>query len=170
MSSAGWPVRFIARRRSAMRLTTPVDVSLCTTTTAFSSRARVVFQPLLERFRRRASAPRAWHVLDDEAEPLRDLPPRDVREPAGFENQNAIAGRQRIDERRFGGAGTRRRKNHDRVRACGRRLSAARAPRGQARRTRVRGDRSSPARSLSAHDRERSSALESAGNDVLYVS
>ena len=39
ISSAGWPLRFIARRRSAMRLTTPVDVSLCTTTTAFNSRA-----------------------------------------------------------------------------------------------------------------------------------
>ena len=39
INNAGCPLRFIARLRSAMRLTTPVDVSLCTTTTALNSRA-----------------------------------------------------------------------------------------------------------------------------------
>ena len=98
-----------------MRLTTPVDVSLCTTTTAFSSRARVVLQALLERFRRGAAPPRARHVFDDEAEPFGDLPPRDVREPAGFENQNAIAGRERVHQRRFGRTGSGRREHDDRA-------------------------------------------------------
>ncbi|MHC2694711.1 hypothetical protein ACVME9_007202 [Bradyrhizobium liaoningense] len=39
ISSAGWPVRSIAARISAMRLVAPVEVSLCTTMTALMVRA-----------------------------------------------------------------------------------------------------------------------------------
>ncbi len=81
----------------------------------FQLARRVVFQALLECFRRRAAAPRPRHVFDVEAEPFRDLSPRDMREPAGFENQNAIAWRERIHERRFGRAGARCREYDDRT-------------------------------------------------------
>ncbi len=74
----------------------------------------VVLQPLLERFRRCAAPPRAGHVLHDDAQTLGDVPPGNVREPAGFEDENAIAGRERVGERRFGGTGARRGKYHDR--------------------------------------------------------
>ena len=45
MKSAGWPARSIAARISAIRLVTPVEVSLWTTQTAFSrcSRSAVNF-------------------------------------------------------------------------------------------------------------------------------
>ena len=103
----------------------------------------VVLQALLEGFGRRAAAPRARHVFDVQAEPFRDLPPRDVREPAGFENQNAIARRERVHERRFGGAGAGCGEHDDGPARAENRLQPARAPRGQGRRTRGRGDRSS---------------------------
>jgi len=40
-------------------------------------------------------------------EPFGDVFPRHIREPAGFENDDTIARRQRVDERRFACAGPR---------------------------------------------------------------
>ena len=87
------------------RRATPVEVSLWTTQTALISFVRVL--------RRLASigcgsAPCASRLVDElqalEAEALGHLLPQ-RGELAGLEHQHAVAGRQRVDERRFPGAG-----------------------------------------------------------------
>jgi hypothetical protein len=74
----------------------------------------VVAEQLLEIDIGRAAAPVSRHIGDIETQPLRHLTP-DLREMSGLEDEHAIARRQRVDERRFGGAGAGRRKDDDRT-------------------------------------------------------
>ena len=96
MNSAGWRARSIASRISAMRLVTPVEVSLCTTQTALTACSRVGGKLLLDQRRIDAVPPVARHELDFEPEPRRHLPPQG-REMAGLEHQHPVARRQRVD-------------------------------------------------------------------------
>ena len=104
---AGWPARSIAARIDGMSVVTPVEVSLCTTQTALIAWPRVRAQPLLDLGRSCAVAPVAGHEVDDELQPLGELLPQ-RRELAGLGHQHAIAGRQRVDQRRFPRAGAAR--------------------------------------------------------------
>ncbi len=123
MNSAGWPARSIAWRMSGMRLVTPVDVSLWTTSTALIRVRAILGQLGLDDRRIDAAAPVAGHEVDHQAELLGHRPPQ-RREMARLEHQHAIARRQRVDERGFPGAGARRRVDHDRPRGLEDRLQA----------------------------------------------
>ena len=61
-----------------------------------------------------AATPVAGHVVDLQAESFGHLSPHQ-REVAGLENQHAVAGRQRVHQRGFGGAGAGRRKHDHRA-------------------------------------------------------
>ena len=91
-----------------MRLVTPVDVSLWTTQHRLDRVRAVGGERRLDQRGDRRRAPVAGNEVDDEAEPLGHLAPQ-RREVAGLEHQHAIAGRQRVDERRFPRAGAGRR-------------------------------------------------------------
>ncbi len=71
----------------------------------------VLFQLRLDRRRIDAAAPVGGNEIDREAEFGRHLVPQGS-EVAGLEHQHAIAGGERIDERRFPGAGARGRIDH----------------------------------------------------------
>ena len=89
-----------------MRVVTPVDVSLWTTSTALIACARSSASFASTTRRIDAAAPVAGHEVDDEAELLRHRAP-ERREVAGLEHQHAVARRQRVDERGFPRAGAR---------------------------------------------------------------
>src|SRR5229473_1477082 len=93
--SAGCLARSIAARTSGTRLVTPVEVSLWTTITALRA------WPLSAASR---ASPVAGYVLDRDAQSLRELLPEGGEMP-GLEGEHAIARRERVDERRFPGAG-----------------------------------------------------------------
>ena len=99
-------------RTSPMRDATPVEVSLCTTHTALMRLSLSARRRFVDRL---GSAP--WRQspceeLDLEAELRRHLLPQG-REVAGLGHQHAIAGRKRVDQRRFPGAGAGSRVDHD---------------------------------------------------------
>ena len=102
------------RRTAAMPEATPVEVSLWTTQTALMRAALVLGEPRLDRAGIDAVAPVARDDLGLQAELLRHPAP-ERREPAGLEHQDAVAGRERVDERRFPGAGARGRVDDDRL-------------------------------------------------------
>ena len=77
-----------------------------------------------------AVTPVAGDEVDDQAEPLRHLRP-ERRELAGLEHQHGIAGRQRVDERRFPCAGARRWIHDDRAGGLKHSLQAGRASRAR---------------------------------------
>ena len=74
---------------------------------------RVAAQDLLRALGIGAVAPVARHPHDLEPEPLGHRPPQ-RREVAGLEREHAVAGRERVDERRLPRAGARRRVDDDR--------------------------------------------------------
>ena len=113
-NSAGWPAASIALRISAIGDRQPVEVSLCSTQTALIS-----FFLSLRRCSSIAagSAPMRQSVLMNsglQAELLRHVLPQ-RRELAGLHHQHAVAGRQRVDQRRLPGAGAGRGVDDDRV-------------------------------------------------------
>ena len=63
-------------------------------------------EPRLDRCRVYAGSPVAGHEIDDEPEAVGHFSP-ERREMARLEHEHAIAGRQRVDQRRFPRAGTR---------------------------------------------------------------
>ena len=75
----------------------------------------IVDEPRVHSLRIDAVAPVARHELDAQPQPRRHVAPQ-RREMAGLEHQHGVAGRQRVDERRFPGASTRRGVNDDRAR------------------------------------------------------
>ena len=111
-SSASWPAASIAARISGTRLVTPVEVSLWTTITAAIDGS--LAQDLLRALGVGAVAPVARHPHDLEPEPLGHRAPQ-RREVAGLEREHAVAGRERVDERRLPRAGAGRRVDDDRA-------------------------------------------------------
>ena len=78
--------RSIACLIAAIRLVTPVDVSLCTTSTALIACALSLAESRLDDGRVDAAAPVAGNEVDDQPQPVGDLAP-ERREVAGFEHQ-----------------------------------------------------------------------------------
>ena len=64
----------------------------------------VASEAFFENLGGRSDAPGARDVFDTHSEPLRHLPPRNMREPAGLKHQDAVAGRERVSQGRFGRA------------------------------------------------------------------
>ena len=156
-SSASWSP--IAARTSAMRLVTPVEVSLWTTITArvSASSASAI---------RSGSAP--WRQspssqVDVEPELLGHRAPQ-RREVPGLGRDHLVAGRERVDDRRLPRAGAGGRIDDHRAARCGRPRACRRAPRARASRSPGRGGRSSARRSPAAPGRARSWGRESAGS------
>ena len=163
-SSASWPAASIAARMSGTRLVTPVEVSLWTTMTARIDgvvAARISSRPLGVG----AVAPVARHPLDLEPEPLGHAAPQ-RREVAGLEREHAVAGGERVDERRLPRAGARGRVDDDGPVGLEDVPAALRAPRARAARSPGRDGRSSGRRSRAGRGRARSSARGSGGSAV----
>ncbi len=116
ISSAGWPARSSARRTSAIREVTPVEVSLWTTQTALIAWPRSSASAASTARGIDAVAPVARQQLDLEPEAPRHLVPQ-AREMAGLGHQHAVARRERVDQRRLPRPGARGRIDHDRP--CG---------------------------------------------------
>ena len=143
------------RGSSAIGVVTPVDVSLCTTHTALIAWSRSAREPRLDLRRVGAVAPVARHEVHDQPEPLGELLPQ-RREVAGLGHQHAIAGRQRVDERRLPRAGARRWIDDDRRASVWNTLLHAGEHRlAELPRTRGRDGRSSDGRSRAARGRAR---------------
>ena len=120
-------------------------------------------EALLHGLRRDAVAPVAGHEVDLEAELAGHLLPQGG-EVAGLEAEDAVTGRERVDERRLPGAGAGRRVDDHRLRRAERRLDRLEhllAERGE---RRARGGRSSGGPSPAGPGRGRWSAPGSAGS------
>ena len=104
-NNAGCPAASIARRSAAMSWTTPVEVSLCTTSTAFDRVPAILAQPGFERGRVGGVAPIVGQGLDLEPERLAAHAPIQ-RKIAGLDDQHLVAGREQVDECGFPGAVT----------------------------------------------------------------
>ena len=163
MNKAGCRARSIAARISAMRLVTPVEVSLWTTHTALDLVGSVGGELLLDQCRIDAVPPIARHKVDFEPEPRRHRPPQG-REMAGLEHQHPVARRQRVGQappptRRCRKTGRRSRSLRSETPAsCRRRLPC------RARRIPARDGRSSARRSPAARGRAHWSGRGSAEN------
>ena len=106
-----------------MRLVTPVEVSLWTTITALMSRALSSAS-----FASIAAGSTPWRQspgMKSTSRPHRSrhLPPQ-RGEMAGLDHQHLVARRQRVDDRRLPGAGSRRRIDDDRTGRLEERLAA----------------------------------------------
>ena len=112
-SSAGWPARSIARRISGSRLVDAGRRLVVHDQHGAGCGGRDPRAAGFERRRIDAVPPVSGHDLDVEPDPPRHLGPA-PGELADVERQHPIAGRQRVDERRFPRAGARRGKDHDR--------------------------------------------------------
>ena len=108
-------------------------------------------------------APVAGQELDLEPELRRHLLPQ-RREVAGLDHQHAVAGRQRVDQRRLPRAGARRGIDHDRLRVLNTRFMPGEHVLAERRRTPGRDGRSSGGRSRAARGRGRWSGPGSAGS------
>ena len=147
----------------AMRLTTPVEVSLWTTQTALMARAESDESSLGSRAGIGPVAPVAGNEIHDQSETLRHLLPQ-RREVAASRTSVTVAGRQGVDQRGLPGAGTRRREHNDRSVGLKDRLQRSEDGGGQARKTLHRGDRWLVATSRAERARARLSAREFAGS------
>ena len=151
-----------------MRLRTPVEVSLWTTITALMTRARSS-----DSFASIAAGSAPWRQsparkLHLEAPAGRHLSPQS-REMAGLGHQHRVAGRERVDDRGFPGAGSGGREDQSRARPCGTKSGNRRALPCRACRTRDRGDRSPACPSPGAPGPAPGSGQESAGRGVPAV-
>ena len=130
ISNAGWPALSIALRISATGERQPVDVSLCRKQTALISLLLVFAQARFDRGRIGADAPVGGDEFGHEAELLGHLLPQ-RGELAGFHHQHLVAGRQRVDERGFPGAGSGRGVDDHRIGGLEDRLDAVQALLGE---------------------------------------
>ncbi len=112
MSSAGWAASSMRRRTPAIRLVTPVDVSLWTRATALMACAAILHELRVQDVGVHAVPPVARHEVHVETEAHGHVAPQ-RGEVARLEHQHAIAGRQRVHERRFPRAGAGRRIDHN---------------------------------------------------------
>ena len=104
MNSAGWPTASIALRISAIGERQPVEVSLCSTQTALIS--------FLVSLRSASSMAFGSAPMRQSVEMNSGLSPmlsaiffHSVAELAGLHHQHAVAGIERVDQRRLPGAG-----------------------------------------------------------------
>ena len=101
-NKAGCLAASIARRSAATGLATPVEVSLCTASTALIRCCAVRAQPRFELRRVDGAPPIVGQRFDIEPEGLAAHPPVQ-REETAFEHQHLVAGREQVDERRLPG-------------------------------------------------------------------
>ena len=127
MNSAGCRARSIAARISAMRLVTPVEVSLCTTHTAliWCARSAASFSSTCAGSTPCRQSPGTKSISSPSRAAI-CAPQR--REMAGLEHQHPVARRQRVDQRRLPRAGAGRRVDRPPVSWSERRASCRRRP------------------------------------------
>ena len=102
-NSAGWPAASIAARIAGSGRVRPVAVSLCTTQTARDGVRRVLLQRGGDLGDIDAAAPVGMHRARLQAELGRHHAPF-VGEVAGLQDQDRVAGRQHVGQRRLPGA------------------------------------------------------------------
>jgi len=112
-SNAGWPTLSVAARISPIRLVTPVEVSLCTTMTAL-----MAWVESCASLASIAAGSAPWRQspgmkFDIDAPARRHLPPPAWRNGRSRTNQDLVARRQRIDDRRLQGRRYRRGKKFE---------------------------------------------------------
>ena len=168
INSAGWLVRLRALRTSSGWVTQLVEVSLWTTSTALILCARSAASLASISLDVGAAAPVGRHEFDVELEFLGDAAPQH-RELAGLGQQHLVAGRQRIDDRGFPGAGARRRIDDDRLLGAENALAARQHGIDRVRRIPRRGDPGSACPWPAAPGRVRWSVLESEENAFQYA-